>query len=61
MKFEITIETPDGREKSFVKDYPTREIASVLTESDLVLCDALFADDYNNRQGRVVSIKEEVA
>lgn len=61
MKVNITIERPDGTQAEFVKDYPTIEIARVLTESELVVMDAIYAEAYQGRSGRLVKVEVAAA
>ena len=56
MEFNITIQGPAGNLSTFTKDYPTLFIAQTLTEADMELCNAVFAEAYQGREGRIVSI-----
>jgi len=60
MKFEVTIERPDGSLAKFDSTFPTQEIAEDLLKSDIVLMNALFEEAYQGRKGRLVSVIEYV-
>jgi hypothetical protein len=56
MRFDITIQGPAGNLSTFTKDYPSLFIAQTLTEADMELCNAVFSEAYDGREGRIVSI-----